>query len=68
MQQIQIKILDLRNAVEINSSNAGRSFYIEEIELGAPPQRKAIKYSKGFLKPQTECKAVIIAEGKIRIV
>lgn len=69
LEKIQIITLkDGKKAKEIKSLNAGREFTIVEIELGVGAQRKAIKYPKGFIKPDTECKAVIVFEGQIKIV
>lgn len=68
-ETIQIIVLkDGKKAKEINSSNAGREFVIVEIDLGMGPQRKTIKYPKGFLKPDTDCKAVIVFPGQVKIV
>lgn len=67
MQQIEVRIISGKKAVEIRSANAGREFSVEEIELGIGKYKKPVKYDK-HLKPQTECKAVIITTGKIRIV
>lgn len=36
MQLIQIQIIDMYNAREINSPSAGRRFRIQEIEIGSP--------------------------------
>jgi len=68
MEIIQIKILTLRKAIEIESAHAGREFTIEEIELGAGRNRRAIPYTNGFLNYGTEHKAEVIAPGKIKII
>lgn len=65
---IEIRVLSLKTAIEINSLNAGKDFIIEEIELGVAPNRKALKYENDFLKKGTECKAIIKPNGKLRII
>ncbi len=68
MEKIEIKVLTLRSAIEINSINIGRDFIIEEIMLGVGPHRKAVKYTNGMLNYASEHKAEILPQGKIRIV
>lgn len=68
MEKIEIRVGKKRNAIEINSSSAGRELTIDEIELGAGHHRKSIKYTNGFLQEGAECKAVLIGEGKVKIV
>lgn len=65
---IEIRVLSLKTAIEINSLTAGKDFIIEEIELGIAPNRKSIKYENDFLKKGTECKAIIKPNGKLRII
>lgn len=68
MEQIEIKVLTLKRASEINSVNANREFIIAEIMLGTGHHRKAVKYTAGLLKYGSEHKAEIISPGKIRII
>lgn len=68
MQQIEIRVISGNKAVPINYPYPEEHYTITEIALGVGSQRRSIKYPKDFIKPETECKAVIIAEGKIRIV
>lgn len=68
MDQIEIKVLTLRRAIEINSMNANREFVITEIMLGAGSHRKAVAYTPGLLQYGTIHKAEITSPGKIRII
>lgn len=43
-------------------------FKIQEIMLGVEKNRLPVKYTKGFLSPQTECRAEILKNGKLRII
>lgn len=67
-EKIQIKVLEKRSAIEINSRHPNRVFIIDEIMLGIGSHRKAIKYTNGLLKYSSEHNAEIIAPGKIRII
>lgn len=64
---IEVRILTLRKAEEINSQYKGREFIIQEIILGVGKMRKEVPYTTQFLSYGYECKAVIISPGKIRI-
>lgn len=68
LERIEIVVGVKRNAIQTDGPNAGTRFIIDEIELGMGPQRKAMKYDAGFIKPDTECKAVITSPGHVRIV
>lgn len=68
MEKIEIKVLTLKSAIEINSPQAGRDFIIEEMMLGVGSHRKALKYTNGMLNYASEHKAEILPNGKIRIV
>ena len=63
-----ITLKDGKKAREIKSKNAGREFTIVEIELGMGQHRKAVKYTKGFLKPDADCRAVIVCPGQVKII
>lgn len=67
-ERIEIIVGEKRNCIQTNGPNAGTRFIIDEIELGMGQQRKAMKYNAGFIKPDTECKAVITSPGHVRIV
>lgn len=67
METVEIRVLTLKNAIELNSKSF-RDFIIDEIELGIPPNRKPIPYTNGFLKYGTVCKAEILPNGKLRII
>lgn len=65
---IQIEIQERRKALEIHSRNAGKSYLVEEIELGEGPHKKAMKYEEGILLKGSQHKARVIATGKVRII
>lgn len=65
---IQIEIKERTKAMEIRSRNAGKSYLVEEIELGAGPNKKNVKYEEGTLLKGSQHKARVIATGKVRII
>lgn len=65
---IQIQIQERTRAMEIRSRNAGKSYLVEEIELGEGPHKKAMKYEEGILLKGSQHKARVIATGKVRII
>lgn len=65
---IQIEIKERRKAMEIHSPNAGKYYLVEEIEVGAGPHKKTLKYTEGFMKQGSRCKAIVIDTGKVRII
>lgn len=68
LERVDIIVGEKRNAIQTDGPNAGTRFIIDEIELGVGDQRKSIKYTSGFIKPETECRAVITSQGHVRIV
>lgn len=68
MEQIEIRVISTKSAIEINSINANRQFSIQEIMLGMGTHRKPMKYESGMLKYGSEHKAEILENGKLRIV
>lgn len=68
LERVDIIVGEKRNSIQTDGPNAGTRFIIDEIELGIGSNRKAIKYTSGFIKPETECKAEIISPGHVRII
>lgn len=48
--------------------NHGNLYRIESIVIGAGYYRRVIKYEKFFIKPETECRAEVLPNGKLNII
>lgn len=59
---------DGKSAVGTGWPDSGKKYRIQEIMLGAGPMRKSIPWTEKFLKHNTECKAEILENGKLRII
>ena len=46
----------------------GNDYKIESIVIGAGYYRRVMKYEKLFLKPETECRAEVLPNGKLNII
>lgn len=59
---------DGKNAICNGWQDNGKKYKIQEIMLGAGPMRKCIPWTDKFLKADTECRAEILKNGRLRII